>query len=1251
MTENPFNLQAWQIGKDNSIRNSVYWNANAQHPALIDLCDMDHIGEAFGQQVLKNLLQQQPIDLEITPAKNKADKLFNIFRAALADEKIKGIRSVAIGFPIVSIQDPYDTTRQLLAPLLIWSCRLNFSDTNQKWKIRQGEFSPIVINKYLSNYLEKNYDLSIDANLQKIISSTIDAETTRGDLLKNYCTKLMRTFKQTSYQFEKISTLPITELLANWNTNTTIYWSGLLGIFPPQANAIQAEDLQGRINTPQHFPPRQHPFGLLANDPFQENALANYSKNYCTVLRGGAGTGKTYALSNIISNALSNEKNCLVVSTNYQNLKKIKATLTEQQLGQLSFLFKDKLYDKTRLLEDLKQQVKTKNPSFKIAAFQLCLNKCKRLHQKLEEAYHSLKGPIFGHSNWTNTVGLFLKANRLASKALLNYQLDPKDYAFSFSEYQQLEKTVTEGQGLYQNFNLFNHPLQALHPQFFQIPDQAKNKNGLQKNLNLFLQKATQLQYRYITKLDSYGEKLNDHYSLHFDQLSQQIQDIKDKVADNISLYGESFKDSNIVSKSKVQVYGVFSQKYKDIKIAREEINAKLDALKTTFFKFEYFEFQFSEKLYAGNIEKLESHLQDFETLLLHWRRHQLMNPHQEIYQLNSDTVHKNLDYEQQITALEYALEVFIEELNDAQIFQKKWTNQMQTIPQRQQLLEDIIAALEEMTFHVRDFDNFFNWQYFWQSIGHLSQQLIRALVKVKPSNWTAAFQSWYLYNRLLLEQSQLRQKEDHLLDQFIESYSELQSMLAAQIQVTWKGERKPLLDQLKKTDKVDFLKTFGLNNHFLSKDISLKELFLTKASLISRVYPVILSSPEVALLFVEKQKTIFDLLIIDDAHQLYQQDTIALARHARQIIIAGNPYMPSLAKGQSSLDYWNAQSTAVIDLNYQHTRFPLSLQAFANAVFYGHQLKLTNTNLNTGIQLKSVAGIYNSATKTNSAEATAIIHFLKTNQPDYSKGRLAIVCPTYAQRDLIARQISSEKATSKPMDYFTHFEEKDLVIYHISELAGLSFDQVIFSTTIDQFDVKSLTKFFQPEERYYYFLQLLVSAVKDQLLLVNSFGAIDFAKDWEQPQNNPAGIFRTLMAYSQSIIVGDQQKCEAILAAIPLADLQLPKDEKKYFVDEIQEALQPYFEPGSIERDKQIGAFKIPLYIHPIHENEKAFAILADGFFNDTHTGAFLWEHQLSQQISDLGITCFTVWSERWWKQPKQEARKLASLILKNRT
>jgi hypothetical protein len=144
--------------------------------------------------------------------------------------------------------------------------------------------------------------------------------------------------------------------------------------------------------------------------------------------------------------------------------------------------------------------------------------------------------------------------------------------------------------------------------------------------------------------------------------------------------------------------------------------------------------------------------------------------------------------------------------------------------------------------------------------------------------------------------------------------------------------------------------------------------------------------------------------------------------------------------------------------------------------------------------------------------------------------------------------------------------------------------------------------------------------------------------------------ILAHLAAYSAHIQSGDQQSAHT--------QLQKMKEQLQYinpsypataFTEEIEIALQSFFERGHLHRNDLIGGVHVPLVIQPDKQSGgKPLVLLVDGVLTPSSLPSYEWEMKWRQyfQRNDIGFS--SVYAAQWWKNPKQEVRKLAGLVLR---
>ena len=92
---------------------------------------------------------------------------------------------------------------------------------------------------------------------------------------------------------------------------------------------------------------------------------------------------------------------------------------------------------------------------------------------------------------------------------------------------------------------------------------------------------------------------------------------------------------------------------------------------------------------------------------------------------------------------------------------------------------------------------------------------------------------------------------------------------------------------------------------------------------------------------------------------------------------------------------------------------------------------------------------------------------------------------------------------------------------------------------------------------------------------------------------------------------------------------------------------LRQYIDSNRIETNVQLGDHQYPIVIKPTLKRKKSYVLLVDSYVKDAETFSFLWQRQQQQALEAQGYHFIQIWSEHWWKNPKERARQLARIII----
>jgi hypothetical protein len=1278
MDQRPSLLDTFLERLENQLFKSVYLNGFPTVPESLDLCTIDQNERQLAEKWIQQILLNDQLLVDVSANTTVVQDLRHLYFEGKSREINFGEKDLAFGYPFLLLKNEENPFTPKMVPLFIWSLQMEASpNRTDNWHFKYEKGQEFRLNPFLGSYLNEVFDEESLKELQ-----TACKEYRKTTSFQPLIELLEKIGTEKGLEFER----PEGDIIPFPNNNQinilaekgTILWAGLLGLFPRLSPKLldflsepQEEEERAKDNSPAEDDEDSvklssaapiHPFGIFPPDNYQVGINRVAYQSEVTYVDGKPGSGKTQSLTNLITNALSNGKKCLVVSERVHVLKDIQSRLIEKKLGGLTFLLQDLYNDKPLFLEHTRRAIENlkNNPGFSAESFELALGKCLRSWQKMDQAFQAANGNIFGNFSWTETVGKFLRSNKEEGKELLSSQLNPGDFVFTFSEYEMLREAIEISRPLFEQINTLKHPLTDLHPDVFLYKNSKESREWIEKKLKTFLKKTTELQYRYIRKLDAYTQKLTEHYEQHYRELKQTLVGIREHIEDFRNRFGAEFEDAGVVTSSKLHFYGVFSHKHKEILQAKEDISEQYQNLQKIFLERQYFDYRFPGGSDTRHLKRIRQSLQDFEKTLEHWYQKLPASIQEEVHRLNSKTVHVDLDYFEQIRELEYALDVLVEELNSSNLFLAPFASNRLTITKRQQYIETIMEKLEFIQYNLRDFTPFYDWQKNWLSLGDISQKLIRALVKVKPDNWQAAFESWYFHNRLTLDYHSELPHEDVLLDEFINCFHLLRDQLPSQILDFWHKKLTLTSRALKRKARSTYAVLFGKNNLKSLEDISLEELFQQNHSTLSDAVPVLLSTPSAALeLFLPMNtEKATDFLIIDEADSLDLSLIYPLLKTAEHTVAFGKKTPLGRPHEESLMDYAMQISGKKIDLKNQHLSVPADLHYFLRAIFDDTVSKLPSPASLSGsssFRVHPLEGRYDEVSGNNDVEARKIVDLLNTvpKTPQQTFPRVIIACMTHEQRDLILDYLLKIKQRrSNGSDRVRQLERNGLAVLCVDELQGHRADILIISGSYGSINLKQEISgdiFWLNTPEGLQSLHHLFSCSSGQTWICHSIPKNrikTLADDWE---NQGTALFSHFLLYAEASQNGNHEECIHFLDRI-FEERQLPSENTRtsVFVQELAEALKPYFEEGRIQLDQYVDDLPLPLVLSQAFEEEPNVILLADGFLYKDSLGAYFWEDATRKRLKEMGYQIHSTWSSQWWKNPAQEARKIASLIIK---
>ena len=1222
--------------QSNNRQRSIYEACFDGHNFATDLTTLSSGDTDLPYQWISALLHRKPFKSHL-----KADFSQNLlFRhwyfSARNAERAQGARVLAVGFPVVAIKTEEGW---LSAPLLLWNFQIEPDpDRAEAWNISRQPDLPVYANLRLANYIPQDFLPDFESELLDLQKTGINSPATLTTWVSHWAEKLGW---ELEHQTIAITPWPKPEDFEKNSCEAAVYWSAALGIFPPQEyHPRQLPEPQMVENTSSDW---GHPFGLPELDPWQSNALHILRTHRSALIEGIAGTGKTHLLGHLLVQALSNGKSCLVVSESVPSLQQIQTLPGQQSFAGGSFLLRDAYYDKNLLLELLRVigQAERTETRHRKEAFRQTLDKLTLEKMKMDQQYGSVRRKVFGASNWSEIVGRFLRINKVEGKELLSSQLNPQEFQFQEKEFQETTEAIEKSQPLFQRINTMNHPLRNLNAGIFIHYDKEESIEFIERQTKELLEKASKVHHRFILKQNEYADRLLDFYEQHYRELLEKTEALGDRLREAERRFGMELLRSG---KGTLRLYGVFSDKHRQMLELKEAIASAGAAMEQTHREHRFFEFNFDAA------ELPDEQLATFLKALERWRDSLPSVIQDELLRLSAKTALPELGMNEQIEELEMTLDLLTEEINESGLYQLPLENKRLTISKRQRFLEELMEQLEATRFSMKDFGLFYDWQRNWFQMPEASRRVLKALAKVRPSNWQAAFESWYLNNCLSNTfQPALPTKEPPLKD-YAHQYRLLETLMLPQIADLWQEQRDQALHALKRSRNTAYDTCFGKNNAELCKDKTLEDIFRLALPTIARTLPVLLVTPRIAQAMLRAAGPgVFDVVCIEEGHRISAGEGEALARLGNRVAVFSDPSLAIPGSGDFATAFASA-GARVAPLRICHRWRPGSLLPLSGNVEWSDKALQE-----CSVHYEQLDGRYQLGQAVNEEEAQQVIRLLNQvkETPQRTFPTVGIACFTLQQRDLIADYLLQIKRKDLPgADKIKQMERNGLGVFHLGELHGLRFDILFISSVFGISDVKGNlpddADWLETPESHS-LINLLQGCVTKDVFILNSIPKVDLSRRLNLSEKTGWSAWAHYCAYAEAFQASDMEAQQAIIDGYRNSHrAEIYPYPDSVFAAEVALELTPYLGAERIRVNVREAHRFFPVLIQAARPGEPNICILPDCFHAQSPATDLLWEYEQTRSLAQQGYRFLPVWSVKWWKNPKLEARKVASLILK---
>lgn len=435
----------------------------------------------------------------------------------------------------------------------------------------------------------------------------------------------------------------------------------------------------------------------------------------------------------------------------------------------------------------------------------------------------------------------------------------------------------------------------------------------------------------------------------------------------------------------------------------------------------------------------------------------------------------------------------------------------------------------------------------------------------------------------------------------------------------------------------------------------SIRLLFEEIGDLVQKLKPCFLMSPLSVSTFLSSDIK-FDVVVFDEASQIFPQDAIGAIYRGKQLIVVGDSkqmppsnFFNSIAM-QDDEDIDNLTDYESI-LDLCSTSFPQKrlkwhyrsrseqLISFSNKNFYENDLITFPSSkkdaLGIGIDYFFVDGVFDRRTKTNRIEAEKIVDLVFENIEKYPERSLGIVAFSISQQNLIDKLIAKRRQQDPSREYFFKSDKAEpFFVKNLETVQGDERDTIIFSIAYAKDSQGRLLLNFGPlnreggERR----LNVAITRAKCNVQLVSSMHYTDI--DLSRTSSVGARLLREYLDYAEN----GEIALERSISVNPFDQ----------FESEFEMEVCEYLREKGYCVDTQVGcsSFKIDLALKYPNSSDYVLAIECDGATYHSSKNARDRDRLRQEILERMGWKFYRIWSTDWFRNKRIEKERLLKAV-----
>ncbi len=460
-----------------------------------------------------------------------------------------------------------------------------------------------------------------------------------------------------------------------------------------------------------------------------------------------------------------------------------------------------------------------------------------------------------------------------------------------------------------------------------------------------------------------------------------------------------------------------------------------------------------------------------------------------------------------------------------------------------------------------------------------------------------------------------------------------------------------------------------GILRHEMDKKkrvMPIRKLFKSIPNLLLTLKPCLMMSPLSVAYFLDANAYRFDMVIFDEASQIFPQDAIGAIFRAKQVIIAGdtkqlpptNFFATSTSNNSEDYDDEDASEDEIYDSILEETATVLPyrtllwhyrskhehLIAFSNQEIYRNNLvtfpSSNESAPDTGVEFVYVEDGYfeRGGRNCNVLEARLCVDLVKDHIERHPERSLGIIAFSEKQQQAIALEIQRFRERNPEYEeFFAEGKDDEFFIKNLENVQGDERDTIIFSvgyarTKEQRTNNRPMSMLFGPlgksggERR----LNVAITRAKINIKLVSSILPSDI--DLSRTESEGVKMLRSYIEFAMN------------------GEVSLASTHKTMKPDDFANAIAQFISNHGYQVSQHIGCsgYKIDIAIHhPSDTIDQYIAgIECDGLSYASARTARDRDRLRGTVLKNMGWNMYRVWSAEWYKNPEVEGKKLLDFI-----